>query len=174
MLYALHLDENLLNVLLLHGFMKAKYFVLVMLLAIGLTASSQQKGMAKPTYKTAIGVRALPFGISFKSNIDYTKRSFEIIGYFKDGFTGSFLYYWNFDLSSARNLKLYGGGGAQLGYMTVNDGGSAQFGVGAVIGADYKFLHLPLNVSIDWQPGIRFGNESEFKGYGGIAARFTL
>lgn len=127
-----------------------------------------------PTYKTAIGVRFAPLGVSFKANRHLKSTSIEIIGYFKDGFTGAFLYNWNFTLNTAKNLKAYVGGGANIGFKNEKAGGGALLGVSGVIGLDYKFLHLPLNLSLDWQPGFQFGKSNDFKGLGGIGVRFTL
>jgi hypothetical protein len=127
-----------------------------------------------PVYKTAIGFRFTPFGVSFKSNLDNKIRSFELIGYFKDGFTASFLYYWNFTLNTDKNLKLYLGGSAQAGFKNEDAGGGAVVGAGGVVGLDYKFLHLPLDLSLDWQPSFQFGKNNDFTGWGGIAVRFTL
>ena len=128
----------------------------------------------KPTYKTGIGFRFTPFGISFKTNNNKGKTSFELIGYFKDGFTASGLYYWNIKLNEPGNIKLYIGGGGQVGFKNDNAGGGAVLGVSGVLGADYKFMHLPLDISLDWQPSIQIEKTNDFKGWGGIAARFTL
>ena len=153
-----------------------KQFLLLLLICCCMQYSSQAQSEKKdnPTYKTAIGFRFSPFGVSFKTNSSYRKRSFEIIGYFKDGFTASALYYWNFTLNHPGNIKLYAGGGGQIGFRNENVGGGAVLGAGGVLGADYKFLHLPINISLDWQPSFQFGKSNDFKGYGGIAARFTL
>lgn len=128
----------------------------------------------KPTYKTAIGLRFSPFGLSVKSNLAFRKRSFELVGYFKDGFTATGLYYWNFTLNHPGNVKLYAGASSQVGFRNERAGGGAVLGLGGVVGADYKFLHLPINLSLDWQPSFQFGNTNEFKGWGGLAARFTF
>ncbi|MEX1202577.1 MAG: hypothetical protein WEA59_05010 [Ferruginibacter sp.] len=130
----------------------------------------------KPTYRTGIGMRFTPFGVSFKANSLRTARSTEFIGYFKDGFIASALMYWNYTLNDAKNIKLYGGGGLQGGWKDKNNGNAGVFGVTGIIGVDYKFLQLPLNISLDWQPAYQFfSGESDFQpNYGGIAVRFTL
>ncbi len=128
----------------------------------------------RPSYKTAIGVRFSPFGVSFKANTRAAHNSFELIGYFHDGFVASALYYWNFKVNEPGNIKLYLGGGGLAGFKNEVAGGSAELGVGGILGADYKFLHLPINISLDWQPAYQIGRDNEFKSRGGIAARFTL
>ena len=119
-------------------------------------------------------MRFFPLGISFKSNMQYKKRSIEIIGYFKEGFTGAFLYEWNFVLNTPKNLRAYFGPGGNIGFKNEKAGGGAVLGASGVIGLDYKFLHMPLNISLDWQPSFQFGKNNDFKGWGGIGARFTL
>lgn len=138
------------------------------------SANAQSTKPDKPGYKTAIGLRFSPFGVSVKSNLAHRKRSFELIGYFKDGFTATAMYYWNFALNQPGNIKLYAGASSQVGFRNEKSGGGAVLGLGGVIGADYKFLHLPINLSLDWQPSFQFGKSSEFKGWGGLAARFTF
>lgn len=154
--------------------MKQFFLLLLICCCMQYSSQAQSEKKDKPTYKTAIGFRYSPFGISFKNNSSYRKRSFEFIGYFRDGFTLSGLYYWNFTLNQPGNIKLYAGGGGQAGFKNEKAGGGATLGATGVIGADYKFIHLPINISLDWQPGFLFGKSTDFKGWGGLAARFTL
>lgn len=149
-------------------------FFLILFFACCMQISSQAQD-GKPTYRTAIGGRFTPFGVSFKSNSLRGIRSTEVIGYFKDGFVASALLYWNYTLNDAKNIRLYGGGGIQGGWKDKNHGNGGVFGVGGIAGVDYKFLKLPLNLSIDWQPSFQFGaNEGFEDGFGGLAVRFTL
>lgn len=153
-----------------------KILLLIILTPLLSLNSEAQKKSGNPSYKTAIGVRFQPFGVSLKSNITGKKRSFEFIGYFDDGFTLSGLYYWNFILNQPLNLKLYVGGSAQGGYKDNEKVEGVVFGVGGVVGLDYKFLKAPINISLDWQPNFQVGKKfDEFQGnWGGIAARFCF
>lgn len=141
---------------------------------IGFSLYAQTASVARPSYKTAIGMRFFPAGISFKSNSDYKKSSTEVIAYFKDGFTGALLHEWNFTLNTARNLRAYIGAGGHVGYFDEASGGGAVLGADGAIGLDYKFLRLPVNISLDWQPSVQFGKNNDFRGWGGIGARLTL
>jgi hypothetical protein len=49
-------------------------------------------------------------------------------------------------------------------------------GIDGVVGLDYKFKKLPLNVSLDWQPSLELITPgAEFQaGRGGIAVRFAF
>jgi hypothetical protein len=135
---------------------------------------AQDKSNLKPTYKTAIGLRYYPFGVSIKANLDSRKAALEFIGYFKDGFSVLGLYEWHFALNSTRNLRAYVGGGGIVGFKNEEAGGGAVLGVSGVIGLDYKFLKMPLNLSLDWQPSYQIGKVDGMKNFGGIAVRYTL
>lgn len=54
---------------------------------------------------------------------------------------------------------------------------STTFGVMGVVGLDYKFTDIPLNLSVDWVPTFFIGDGyvSGFGGgYGALSARYTL
>ncbi len=70
-------------------------------------------------------------------------------------------------------------GGAYAEYFDYFNYGSAasQTGVGisGVLGADYSFADLPINVSLDWMPGFAIvGGGGFFAGAGGVAVRYTF
>ena len=68
-------------------------------------------------------------------------------------------------------LQWYFGGGAYAGFQS----GTTYLGPTGVIGLDYKFPNIPLNLSLDWKPeldilpGINFIPDAF-----GLSARFTL
>ena len=145
-----------------------------LLILCAATMNAQNSTAGSASYKLGIGARVWPFGVSFKSNLTKRSRSFELVAYFHDGMVLSLMYYWNFILNTAKNLKFYIGPTVMGGYRDDDAGGGAVFGVGGVVGFDYKFLRLPLNLSLDWQPSIQFAKETDYKNWGGIAVRFTL
>lgn len=140
--------------------------------------SGQRPGMDRPRYKNAIGLRYHPFGISYKNFARFRNRAVEVIGYFNEGFRLSAFYQFHGNLNGLGNLKWYVGVGAHGGYYDVSgtsrDGVTA--GIDAVAGLDYKFLRAPVNISLDWQPGLEFFTpEFGFQSrYGGIAVRFAF
>lgn len=146
----------------------------ILILLCSSKIQAQDKSNYKPTYKTAIGLRYYPFGISIKTNLDSRKAALEFVGYFKDGFAALALYEWHFALNTNRNLRAYMGGGGIVGFRDEGSGGSAVLGVSGVVGLDYKFLKMPLNLSLDWQPNLQIGSDDNFVNYGGIAARYTF
>jgi hypothetical protein len=155
--------------------MKRK-LLLLLLFALSSTVTFAQRERLDLTYKTAIGARFTPFGVSLKVNNAYRKRSVEAIAYFQDNtYVGTFLYYWNLTLDKKFTTRLYFGGGGQAGYSNKNDASDAFGGAVGVVGLDYKFQKLPINISLDWQPSFQFGDVEGFNGnYGGIALRFAF
>ncbi|HEY8687835.1 MAG TPA: hypothetical protein VIM07_01270, partial [Chitinophagaceae bacterium] len=64
-----------------------------------------------------------------------------------------------------------------IGFYNNKYGGATSIGVDGVLGLDYKIPSAPLNLSLDWQPSIEFGNgfNNGFSGnWGGIAIRYVL
>ena len=48
-------------------------------------------------------------------------------------------------------------------------------GIDGVLGLDYKFPGIPINVSLDWQPSYEFGNYAGFNGnWGGVGLRLAF
>jgi hypothetical protein len=156
--------------------MKKTLLAFALLLAFSLNAIAQKARDRKDIpYKTAIGVRYSPFGVSLKINNSYKYRSMEFIGYFQDGFIGAYYYYWNFTLDKNRTFRFYLGGGGQGGYTNKGDKEGAEFGAGGIIGLDYKFKKLPINISTDWQPSYQFGESDGWQtSWGGIALRVAF
>jgi hypothetical protein len=64
---------------------------------------------------------------------------------------------------------LYGGGGF-VGFT-----GDISAGLQGILGLDYKFVNIPLNLSVDWKPELDLINEFRFEPAAvGISARFTI
>lgn len=151
----------------------------IWLLALVLIAFSQQKLSAQAlgnSYKTAVGIKFYPTGVSLKTFIR-SDAALEFIGYFYDrGTRITGLYEYHGNLTDAGNLKWYLGPGAHIGLYNKNYfSGGTSVGVDGVLGLDFKFPSLPLNLSIDWQPSYEFGNYDGFiSNSGGIGVRFTF
>lgn len=142
-------------------------------------------GIAQPTgssYKTALGVKFYPGGISIK-HFTQPNKALEGIGYFWNyGFRFTGLYEIHGDFNGAPGLKWYIGPGAHIGFW--NDEWKRRYpsrssevaiGIDGVLGLDYKFKGAPINMSIDWQPSFNLVGYSYFEsGWGGFAVRYTL
>jgi hypothetical protein len=151
--------------------------ILVLLFAIFLTVSSVQAQTTGSSYKTALGFKFPPTGITVKHFIT-DKHALEGIAYFLTyGARITGLYEIHGNINQAPGLQWYIGPGAHLGFYNNKNGNGTALGIDGVLGLDYKIDSAPINLSIDWQPFLEFGNfkNSGFIGnVGGIAIRYTL
>lgn len=151
--------------------MKIKFLSAIILFTICTTQVSAQD------YNTALGVKFYPGGITLKHFIS-NKVALEGIGYFYNhGTRITGLYEFYFGLPNVGNLKWYVGPGAHVGFYSNTYGGGTSFGVDGVLGLDFKVPSAPLDLSLDWQPSIEFGNDfgNGFSGgWGGFAIRYTF
>jgi|APDOM4702015248_1054824.scaffolds.fasta_scaffold380670_1 hypothetical protein len=126
-------------------------------------------------YKTAIGIKLWDgAGLNLKTFLS-DKTALEFIGFFNStGTRITGLYEIHGNLSTEGNLKWYiGFGGHASFYKKLGTGG----GIDGVLGVDYKFNNMPLNLALDWQPSVEVGVSTlnGFVGsYGGLAIRYTL
>jgi hypothetical protein len=141
-----------------------------------LTVKAQNKTSNSLTYKTAAGIRIWDgAGLSLKTFFkDDGKSALEFFGFFNgDGIRITGLYEMHGDLSTEGNLKWYFGGGAHVGLYSKDIG--TTIGIDGVIGIDYKFKELPLNLSLDWQPTFEFASSRGFNGnWGALGVRYTF
>lgn len=78
-------------------------------------------------------------------------------------------------------IKWFYGGGAYLGFLksynpnTAKNETDANFGAMGVLGLDYKFANIPLNLSLDWKPELNLVSDINFEPAAvGFTARFTF
>lgn len=163
--------------------MKKLIFTFALLLACCLAAQAQD-------YKTALGLRfGYPTSISFKHFISEPGA----IEVFAGTARRSSFYRWtnlglmyqhHSEISSAEGLRWYAGGGAAIYFWSYDNGlarrddyGSTSLGVIGVLGLDYKFADIPLNLSVDWIPTLFLGDgylDNFRPGYGALSARYTF
>lgn len=152
-----------------------KKILLLLFFVVSLNVVMAQNRTANSTeYKTAIGIKVWNgAGISLKTFIT-EKNALEFIGYFdRYGTRISGLYEFHGNLSSEGALKWYIGPGVHVGLYK----GITAVGIDGIVGIDYKFTNMPLNLALDWQPTVELGTGSRngFIGnWGGFAIRFTL
>jgi hypothetical protein len=153
--------------------MKQILLAVAMLLSV-YHLQAQNKTAEAMSYKTAIGVRFWNgAGLNLKTFLD-EKNAFEATAFLRKGSTTiSGLYEFHGDLSSEGNFKWYIGAGANVSFIKATKG--TVFGVGGVIGLDYKVKTMPLNFALDWQPAFQFGSGYGFANdWWGLAIRYTL
>lgn len=144
--------------------------ILILLFITGVAATSMQA----QNYKTAVGLRlssndaTVNNSISVKQFINKVVALEGLISF--DPAAVSVLAEVHQPVSSTPGLRwLYGGGG----YVAFKNG--ISLGAQGILGLDYKFLAIPLNLSLDWKPELDFTNEFRFEPAAvGLSARFTL
>ncbi len=157
--------------------MKRKLAMVLMVLSVGICSAQAQKNSSSYDYKTAIGVKFYPTGITLKHFISQ-RTALEGIAYFwNKGTRITGLYEIHHDIEGVNGLRWYIGPGAHVGFY--NDkkyyGGATYVGVDGVLGLDYKLKGAPLNLSLDWQPSFEFGDGAGFSGsWGGLSIRYVL
>jgi hypothetical protein len=133
-------------------------------------------------YRTAIGLKVWDgAGLSIK-HFTNDKAALEGIAYiWEKGFRITGLYEFHGDIGGAPGLKWYVGPGAHIGfYDNDNDNNNegaedTYFGIDGVLGLDFKFNKVPINISIDWQPVFEFGEGRGFYGnWGGLGIRYAF
>lgn len=160
--------------------MKKIKVTLIALLGAGLffTASAQE-------YKTAVGVRLSSSNAMVNNAVSvkhFIKPNLAVEGLlsFGDPLAIGALLQLHQPLS-AQGLSWYYGGGAYLAFIkTVNattqkTSTDPNLGAQGVIGLDYKFPNIPLNLSLDWKPELNIVTDINFEPAAiGLTARFTF
>lgn len=159
--------------------------ILVAVLLIAGAGIINTAGAQATTYRTALGVRLSSSNalqnnsISFKQFI--TDRSaIEALFTFGDPLAlGAMLELYK-PLAADGLSWFYGGGGyiafvKKLNTTTQKETTDPNFGAQGVIGLDYKFNNIPLNISLDWKPELNIVNDINFEPAAvGFTARFTF
>ena len=126
-------------------------------------------------YKTALGVR-LSNDQAMVSNSVTIKHflnervALEGLLSFSDPVAIGALLAVHKSISGTEGLKWFYGGGAYVGF-----GKNSAFGTQGVLGLDYKFTNIPLNLSLDWKPELNIIPDINFEPAAiGFSARFTF
>jgi hypothetical protein len=148
-----------------------KLLLLVAVATISLTTKAQNES----SYKNAVGVRLGSSVPAIKSGITYkhffNKAAVEGILSFGDGVAICGLYEIHKPISSVENLQWLIGFG---GYLGINNS-TNNVGAAGIIGLDYKFSNVPLNLTLDWKPELNIVSKVGFEASGiGFSARFTF
>jgi len=136
-------------------------------------------------YKTALGVRLSSSNamqnnsISFKQFIT-ERTAIEGLFTFGDPLALGVLVEFHKPLAPAGLTWFYGAGGYISFVKKVNVANAKSttdpnFGGQGVIGLDYKFNNVPLNISLDWKPELNIVSDINFEPAAiGFSARFTF
>ena len=142
------------------------------------TASAQ-------SYRTGVGVRLSSSQAMVNNSISLKhflneKSAIEVLFSFGDPLAIGALYEVHKPFSS-EGLQWFYGGGGYLGFVKSwnpnKNRNETDVNVGAqgVLGLDYKFINLPLNISLDWKPELNLVSDINFEPAAiGFTARFTF
>ncbi|MFI5134180.1 MAG: hypothetical protein ACHQEB_07585 [Chitinophagales bacterium] len=158
-----------------------KIFLVSLLLAgvVSLNAVSAQE------YKTALGVRLSSSGAVVNNSISLKhfineKTAIDALFSFGDPLALAVLIENNKPLTGTGIQWYYGGGGYLAFVKTYNPNKgknetNTNVGAQGVLGLDYKFANLPLNLSLDWKPELNIVTDINFEPSAiGFTARFTF
>lgn len=127
-------------------------------------------------YSKAIGIRlgpnsaAITAGFTGKYFLNEKAAVEGIIG-INNGFGVCGLYELHFPIEAVDNLSWFGGGGGYVAFRST----TTFVGAAGIIGLDYKFDEIPLNISLDWKPELNIISKIAFESSGiGLSARFTF
>jgi hypothetical protein len=163
------------------SFMKKILPLLTLVALLSISNSSKAQSMGS-SYRTALGVKFWPGGLSIKHFVR-TNRALEGIGYFwGHGFRFTGLYEVHGDINGAPGLKWYVGPGAHIGVYNehwhrddhIYKDGDLSLGVDGVLGLDYKIKGAPINLSLDINPFLEILEHPYFDVWGGLGIRFTF
>jgi len=140
---------------------------------------------AQDSYKTALGVRlssSAPMvsnSISLKHFLN-ERTAVEALFSFGDPLALGAMVEMHKPIGVS-GIQWYYGGGGYLGFVKTFDVNknreitNTNFGAMGVVGLDYKFVNLPLNLSLDWKPELNIVRDINFEPAAvGFTARFTF
>jgi hypothetical protein len=132
-------------------------------------------------YKTAVGIRLSSQGATVNNSVSikyFMNPKLAIEGLFtfdKKAAIGGLFEVHN-PMPSTEGLSWFYGAGAYLGFdsdKTSTD--RALMGGQGIVGLDYKFANLPLNLSLDWKPELNIIDNINFEPAAiGFTIRFTF
>jgi hypothetical protein len=161
---------------------KMKKIIVAMLLIAGIGISQQ---VIAQDYRTALGVRLSSSSASVNNSISFKqfitdKTAIEALFSFGDPLAFGALVEFHKPLA-ASGLRYYYGAGGYLSFVKVVNTTTQKtktepnFGAQGIIGLDYKFANVPLNISLDWKPELNIVTDINFEPAAiGFTARFTF
>jgi hypothetical protein len=143
--------------------MKKILLTLVLALTVVALANAQD-------YKTGIGLRGgWGYGLTVKHFISEKSALEGILSSRWSGFEVTGLYEIHNRAFDVDRLNWYFGGGAHVGFYGNNypGGNVTVVGIDGILGLEYNFKEVPINLSLDWKPAFNFVGYNHFFGDGG-------
>ena len=155
--------------------MKRCVITFIMVVSIVALVSAQE-------YKTGIGLRGgFSSGLTIKH---FTNPKVALEGLLTtrwQGFVITGLYEVHNQAFDVAHLKWYYGGGAHIGfyngnyvYWGTNGTTYTIVGIDGILGIEYTFSEIPINIGIDWKPALNLIGYSGIWSEGGISVRYVF
>lgn len=133
------------------------------------------------SYKTALGIRmsskdpVVNNSVSFKHFFSETTAIEALLTFDKKTAIGALIEIHE-PIPSTEGLKWFYGAGAYLGFDSdKNNPSRSLMGAQGIVGLDYKFPSLPLNLALDWKPELNIIDNINFEPSAiGFTMRFTF
>ena len=138
--------------------------------------------MKSQDYNTSVGVRIGLFnGITAKHFITMNTNVEGMLSTRWGGLVITGLYEIQYPAFEVDHLYWYVGAGGHAGFLDdyrnrpANYSSNAIIGVDGIIGLEYNFTEVPLNISLDWKPMFNFIEEVDFWGDDiGLSVRYLF
>jgi hypothetical protein len=132
-------------------------------------------------YKTSLGIRlstrdaVVNNSLSFKHFLNST-AAIEALFTIDPKVAIGALYEIHKDIPSAEGLTWFYGGGAYIGFDSDKSNPSRSLaGAQGIVGLDYKFPYIPINLTLDWKPELNLIDNINFEPAAiGISIRFVF
>lgn len=142
--------------------------------------------VAAQAYSTGLGIRidGLMTGVTIKHFVTKHVAAEGMISIAHKSIITTALFEQNVTFKDAPSLKFYYGTGMHISFF--KQGGRyyntdrkiykipRAYGIDFIAGIDYKFLHVPINVGMDFKPFIDFVDNAPFYPDGSISVRYTF
>jgi hypothetical protein len=159
--------------------------LLVIFISIGHVAAQKDDSQE---YKNAVGVKFYPGALTAKHFFNHLIAAEAVNYYYGKSVRFTGLLEFNFDIEQVPGLKWFAGPGVHVSFAKYNSQATTFLGIDGILGLDYKFNGVPINVSVDWQPSFEFGEEPTYNNiqyhikdgpgftgsWAGIAVRYTF
>lgn len=154
-------------------------------LSLFIAALAFSSTVSAQAYRTGVGVRLSSAQAMVNNSISLKhflneRSAIEALFSFGDPLAIGALYEIHKPFGS-EGLQWFYGGGGYLGFVKswnpnkLKNETDVNVGAQGVVGLDYKFMNLPLNLSLDWKPELNLVSDINFEPAAiGFTARFTF
>ncbi len=153
--------------------MRKLLFILLIIATVPVVTNAQ-------SYTNAIGLRGgFGGGLTYKHFIKKTVALEGILVTKSNGFDISGLYEIHAEAFDQQGLNWYYGFGGHIGNWRTNDYNDninyTFIGIDGILGLEYNFREIPINISIDWKPSLNIvGYFGPWNEGGAISLRYRF